>query len=240
MLGDGRVVFQGTGSYYSESHSGAQRAYLEWKASIWGASWVRHLTDVPDKRGFEQVRLTTVAHGSLNEWRDLFYAERKGGWKRLSSRIVDMVDDFALAIWYLDDGHAGWWPLITFGADPASREVAFAIFEKFGLSPRWQPVKGDTGHFHMEREDTAHRFLDIVRPHIPGCMSYKIEGFGFQGHHYQVRQKLTEDCLRELAGRGVPIKQIARDLGVGASTVDRWLRGYGILHPRTKGRPDVA
>lgn len=223
MLGDGRVVFRGTGSHYAESHSGAQRDYMEWKATIWGPSWVSTMSDIPDQRGFTQVRLTTVAHGSLNEYRDLFYASRGKGWKRLVPEIVDMVDDFALAVWYLDDGCAAWWPLITFGADPFSRGVAFAIFEKFGLYPRWQPVKGNTGHFHMEREDTAHRFLDLVRPHVPECMSYKVKGLGFMGPHYQVRQKV-EGRLAALRAEGLSQRQIAARLGVGASTVARWLR----------------
>lgn len=226
MLGDGRIVFQGTGSYYCESHSEAQRDYLEWKANIWGPTWVADMCDVPDKRGFKQVRMRTVTHGVLNEWRDLFYEARSNGWKRLIPRVVDQVDDFALAIWYLDDGHAGWWPGITFGADATSHDVALTIFEKFGLSPRWQPVKGNTGHFHMEREEVAHRFLELVRPHIPECMVYKLD-LGFQGPHYQVRQKLSN--LEGLVDDGMSSRQIGTTLGVGASTVTRHMATRGVV-----------
>jgi len=237
MLGDGRIVHRVNAAHYSESHCGDQRDYLAWKAEFWGP-WAGPITDVPDKRGYTQVRLTTAAHGDLVPWRDLFYPSRDKGWKRVLPDVVDMVDEFALAVWYMDDGYAGWWPDITFGADTASRGVAHLIFEKFGLRPRWQSKAGNTGAFHMEREDTSHRFIELIRPHVPPCMARKLE-FGFQGPHYQVRQRATPERLRELAGQGVPIRRIAALLGVGASTVDRWIVEEGIPHPRKVGRPTI-
>lgn len=237
MLGDGRIVHRTHAAHYSESHGGVQRDYLSWKAGFWG-SWAGPITDVPDKRGFTHVRLTTKAHGDLVPWRDLFYPARDKGWKRFPLVVVDLVDPFALAIWYMDDGCAGWWPNITFGADEASRQVILSVFDKFGLQPRWQPTKGNTGYFHMEREDTAHKFIDLIRPHVPDCMAYKLT-FGFQGSHYQVRQKVTRERLQSLVDRGTPIRKMAVELGVGSATVDRWLKALGILHPRKRGRPGL-
>ena len=237
MLGYGRLVRHVNASYYSESHCGAQQPYLEWKAAIWG-SWVKDgLTTVPDKRCFTQVRLTTCAHECLNEWQAMFYTSPGKGWKRLIPKIVDLVDPFALAIWYLDDGHVGWWPAITFGADATSRQVAFAIFEKFNLKPRWQLRVRNTGCFQLEREDTAHRFLELIQPHIPDCMAYKRGPFGFQGPHFQVRLKATEDVLRRLTAQNTPIRVMAERLGVGSATIDRRLVEYGVYHPRKIGRP---
>lgn len=238
MLGDGRIVRQKTASYYTESHCGAQRDYLEWKARLWGP-WAGPVAEVPDQRGYEQVRMVTPAHGTLNPWRAMFYERPRKGWKRLLPEVVDLVDEFALAIWYMDDGHAGWWPGITFGMDDESREVARSIFDKFGLKPRWQLHKGRTGTFYMEREDTAERFLDLIRPHVPACMASKLGPFGFQGPHHQVRAKLDLETLTLLSAQGVPIKRIARDLGVGASTVSRRLEQWGIDHPRKQGRPTL-
>ncbi len=237
MLGDGRIVRQPNASYYTESHCGSQRAYLEWKAALWGQWLTKPVVAVPDKRKYEQVRLYTCAHESLNSWQALFYADPKKGWKRLLPQIVDEVDAFALTIWYLDDGCASWWPDITFGADEASRQVALAIFEKFGLKPRWQAKVGKTGEFHFEREDTAERFLEIIRPHVPACMAYKLGPFGFQGQHYQVRQKLDQATLAAMAATGMPIKKMARELGVAATTISRRLIEWGISHPRQTGRP---
>jgi len=243
MLGDGRLVHRTHATHYTENHAADQRAYLEWKAALWG-SWakpdaIKPVTWTTNGKKYQGFRFNTVGHADLNPWRELFYADTQKGWKRVVPEVVALVDEFALTIWYLDDGCAAWWPDITFGADPASRQVALAIFDKFGLSPRWQSKKGNTGEFHMEREDTAHRFLDIIRPHVPPCMTYKLEGFGFMGSHYEVRQKIDEETLREMAARGVPIKRMARELRVGASTVSRWLKKLDIEHPRQVGRPSL-
>jgi hypothetical protein len=241
MLGDGRLVRRTHATHYEENHSEGQRGYLEWKVAQWGA-WVEAPPKPVDWETmggvYPGVRFHTVAHAALNEWQALFYADRKKGWKRLIPGVVDYVDEFALAVWYLDDGYAGWWPDITFGADRASRAVAHLIFEKFDLQPRWQPKVGNTGCFHMEREETAERFLSMVRPHVPECMKYKIEGFGYQqSRTVLTRRKLDPEVLREMAGRGVPIRRMARELGVGAATVDRHLRKHGIEHPRLRGNP---
>ena len=238
MLGDGRLVRRVHATHYMERHSEAQKPYLEWKAKIWG-SWAKEIKPVPDKRGYLQVRMETHAHALLNSWQEMFYANHHKGWKRFIPGVVDLVDAFALTVWYLDDGNAGWWPNISFGADESSHQTACLIFDKFGLHPRWQKLKDTNGQFHMEREDTALRFLDIICPHVPSCMAYKLGPFGFQGPHYRVRQKMEESRLRDMAERGVPIRRIARLLGVGSSTVGRWLEEFHIPHPRKKGRPPV-
>lgn len=236
MLGDGRIVRRVHASYYSERHCGAQLEYLKWKAGLWGP-WAGPVQSIPDKRGFSQFGFFTCAHADLNEWQEMFYADKHKGWKRLVPEIVDMVDEFALAIWYLDDGHAGWWPGITFGADPASREVAWAIFDKFGLKPRWASRVGNTGAFHMEREETALHFLSLIGPHVPDCMKYKLGPFGFEGPQFKIRLKMEPSRLEEMSCAGVPLNQMATQLGVGASTVSRWLHKMGISHPRKVGRP---
>jgi len=236
MLGDGRLVRQVNATYYSERHCEAQKPYLEWKAAMWGP-WAGPIRDVPDKRGFSQVGMNTCAHESLNEWQGMFYPDRHKGWKRLLPCIVDMVDEFALTVWYMDDGNVGWWPNITFGADLTSRGVAHAIFEKFQLKPRWQLRVRNTGAFIMEREDTAERFINLVKHHVPVCMGYKLGPFGFQGPHYQTRLKMVPEVIRQMATENVPIRVMAQRLGVGASTLSRWLVKLGIEHVREIGRP---
>jgi hypothetical protein len=233
MLGDGRLVRYVNATRYSERHCGEQKEYLEWKAGIWGP-WAKEIKQVPDKRGYTQFRMETPSHAFLNPWQELFYASHDRGWKRLVPQIVDLVDDFALAIWYLDDGCVQWWPGIIFGADSASRAVAEAIFEKFGLHPRWELKVRTTGCFHMEREDTAFKFLEIIQPHVPACMACKLGPFGFQGPHFQIRQKMEESRLRDLVGQRTPVRQIALLLGVGETTVGRWLDKFGIERPCRK------
>lgn len=233
MLGDGRIVFRVRASLYDERHSDAQKAYLKWKADHWGSWSSGELSPTTwrlNEKVFQGWIFRTVAHPMLNEWRDLFYASRQKGWKQLLPRIVDLVDAKALAIWYLDDGTPGWWPHISFGADEPSRQVAFSIFEKFGFSPSWLPQKdrGDTGSFCFKGEQQAEAFIDVITPHVPECMLRKLQGFGFKGPHYQVRQKIPETRLRLLVDSGFSVCQIAEALGVGETTVRRRLVDFGI------------
>lgn len=236
MLGDGRLVYRTNATHYEESHAGNQLPYLEWKAGLWGEAWVRDLREIPDARGFTQYRMWTHAHDSLNEWQALFYASRGRGWKRFSPEVLDLVDPFALAVWFLDDGHAGWWPEITFGSDEASRQVALDAFTKFGLSASWTTKKGKTGFFRLGGEDQALRFIEIIRPHVPDCMAHKLD-FGFLGPGYQMRKVMDESVIRSMASAGTPIRVMAQRLGVGAATVSRWLRDLGVDHARKIGRP---
>ena len=237
MLGDGRLSRTANASRYMENHCEEQKDYLAWKVEQWG-SWAKEpIKPVVWRRpegDFNGWRFHTVSHSSLNEWHALFYDAT--GPKRLDRKAVDLVDDYALAIWFMDDGSAGWWPRITFGMDPVSQGIAMGIFSQHGFTPRWEIHKGNTGEFLFEGEDQALRFISLVKPHMPECMVKKLV-FGFQGPHYQVRQVLTEDVLRDMSSRGVPIKRIARELGQVETTVRRYLKDFNIDHPRTLGRP---
>ena len=239
MLGDGRLDRLPNSTRYMENHADNQQGYAEWKRLQWG-SWskqgLKPVSWTLKDKTFAGWRFETVAHTALNEWHPLFYPVR--GPKKVTSLVPDLVDAFALAVWYMDDGSADWWPLITFGMGAESKQHAIAVFHKFGLSPRWVHVKGDTGQFIFEGEDQAHLFIALIKPHIPECMQYKLD-FGFQGPHYQVRQALPEKLLREMAAKGVPIRRMAEELGIGATTVERHLRKHGIPHPRTIGRPSL-
>ena len=237
VLGDGRLDRLKNTTRFIENHAADQRDYLEWKVGLWGSwvkSGVRPVVWSRPEGDFPGFRFETVAHAELNPWHNVFYGS--GTRKRLDRAIVPLVDELALAIWFMDDGSAGWWPRITFGMDVVSQGIAMGIFDRFGLHPRWEICKGNTGNFLFEGEDQAHRFIALVTPHMPECMRRKLT-FGFQGPHYQVRQVLTEEALRKMVSEGVPIRRMARELGVGASTVERHLRMFHLTHPRRMGRP---
>lgn len=234
MLGDGRLSRTAHAARYHERHCVAQKDYLAWKIRQLG-SWVQ--TEMqPVVREFPAWRIHTVSHPSLLEWHAMFYDLGVDAPKRLDPKVIPLVDAFALAVWFMDDGSTGWWPRITFGMSPVSRGIAMGIFSAFGLHPRWETCKGNTGNFIFEGEDQAHHFIEFVNPHIHDCMKSKLV-FGFQGPHYRVRQALTEQVLRDRASRDVPLKQIAREFGVGEATVSRHLVEWGIPHLRRRGRP---
>jgi len=225
MLGDGRIAFRKNASHYEERHAPNQKEYLEWKQEKWG-KWSSGELTTAKSREFTSYIFRTHAHPMLNEYRDLFYEERDKGWKVVKYDVVDQVDELAFAMWYLDDGFSGHWPCITFGAKGESRANAYLIFEKFGLSPRWKLKKGETGEFHFREED-AERFIEIVSPHVPDCMKYKLD-FGFQGRNNGIKKKMDKDLLLELRGKGWSKRRIAKYLDCGASTVGRWMVKFGV------------
>lgn len=239
MLGDGRLSRTLNGARFMENHCDAQKEYLAWKVAEWG-SWastkMKPVVWRKSEGDFHGWRFHTVTHPSLLEWHALFYDT--AGPKRLDRHVVPLVDAFALAVWFMDDGSSGWWPHITFGMDLVSQGIAMSAFHALGLQPRWIVRKGDTGDFIFEGEDQAHRFVSLIQPYIHESMQYKLT-FGFQGPHYQVRALVQEQRLRELADRGVPIAQIGAELGVSHQTVSRYLKKLDIPHPRKIGRPVV-
>lgn len=237
MLGDGGIQKLRHTARYQENHCAAQETYLRWKVTQWG-SWVKTppapVVWKQAKQDYHGWRFHTVGHKDLLPWHALFYPTP--GPKRFLPEVTPMVDPMALAIWYLDDGSREWWPTFTFGLGDPSLQVALQILDKFDLQAEWKPKKGCTGYLVLTSEEQALRFIDIIEPHVPECMEHKLS-FGFLGPHFKVRQKASEEALRELAEKNTPIRSMAKELGVGATTVDRKLKKYGIDHPRTLGRP---
>jgi len=107
------------------------------------------------------------------------------------------------------------------------------------LKPRWKRNKGNTGVLIFEGEDQAHLFISLVKPYILDCMKYKLN-FGFQGPFYQIRQATPENILREMASKNVPIRRMAKELGVSTSSINRRLQQHSIFHPRKIGRPSIC
>ena len=222
MLGDGSLVYRGSSTaHFSETHCEAQRPYLEWKASIWGA-WACPIRRIKPNNHY---RMWTHAHPDLLPWHRMFYPEGKGP-KCLPQEALDLVDDFALAVWYMDDGSAGWWPMIAFGMPEPSRTHALAIFRRFGFDPEWKPHQGDTGYWIFKGRDQARRFLDLVSPHVPDPMRHKVERVGF----LQARKPslVSVERIREGLQAGVPVSWIAATLGVGQTTVRRKMKEHGL------------
>jgi hypothetical protein len=251
MLGDGHITCshgrcrsQGRNqsrnsntARYVENHADNQKDYLEWKRKQWGPWSKGSLAPVRwarERKVSNGWIFRTVSHASLLPWYELFYPVR--GPKQLSSEVPELVNSFSLAIWYLDDGSAQWWPIITFGMNSVSRGIATSIFERFGLSPRWNLHKGNTGEFVFHGEEQAERFIQLVGPHVPECMRYKLQ-FGFQGRYYEIRKIASEDRLREMVMADISIRRMARVLGLSASVVSRRLTKLGLAHSRNMRRP---
>lgn len=229
MLGDGGLARQtkkmSDGSVYSppsanffESHCGAQVEYLKWKVEQWGPEWVRDMRQIPMKDKRIQFRMWTHNHPSLLKWHQTFYPSGKGN-KLFCEEIVPLVDPLALAIWYMDDGTAGWWPAISFGGFGDSRKHAIKILENFGLTVTWVPWQSKSphiGYLTINGIDNANKFLDIIRPHVPPCMAHKLNPGYITGERNRIKEAIGDTDLN-----ATPIRQLAKKLGVSATTLSR-------------------
>lgn len=96
ILGDGYITPKG--ALYDE-HGIGQRELVEWRARILGPLVLRIRT--VDKKFGVITRYETIVHPHFKQLRAEIYVD---GIKRIPQSVVDRLDLFALANWYMDDG----------------------------------------------------------------------------------------------------------------------------------------
>lgn len=205
MLGDGAISLHKEtlgGFCFMESHSIAQRSYLEWKRSIWGkieeGGWAGSMSEQsrgvlmahpkqPDRlyQALPKCCFRTVVHGALRPWWEVFYrnADIGAGGQRLkkfkADEVVELVGlggltDIALAVWYADDGTAGHWPTITVG--PRNKEQAGVLLRLWGFEPtetsRGWDIRGTSQATEFHRRVAA-----VLLP--LDDVAYKVLNLGF-------------------------------------------------------------
>jgi hypothetical protein len=108
LLGDGCIDKWGN---FREKHSEKQVEYLEWKASFLKEIWnnnpfTYYVGD--DKRSGTRVytfQLVCKVHSLNLELKESFY---KNGKKVVPENMEDYINEFVLAIWFMDDGITDW------------------------------------------------------------------------------------------------------------------------------------
>lgn len=237
MLGDGGLLKQVHATRYQEAHCPEQLPYLEWKRGIWG-DWAPH--PIYESREYTRkdgtqvkpVNMFTLSSAKLTYYHDRFYVPGRRD-KGFPITLVDAIDPFALAVWYMDDGHAGWWPSIAFDLDLDSKNTVYSILEKFGFKPTWV-----WGNLQINGDEQAERFLDLVRPHIHPCLEYKLHP-GFLQADRRARDSLLPLAARqEACANKTPIKRIAKQLGMSPTAVKTRLQKSGFSYSAPIGRPE--
>jgi transposase-like protein len=222
LLGDGYLASTGFATArFAESHSEAQREYLDWKVGVLGpyASSVTPTEKRVGDKVFRGFRINGVACVVMRELYDLFYPapdRRRSFPADLHTRMTPLV----LAVWYMDDGSLGsdFHPRITFGLDEVSLHHAVRALRKLGL--RATVHRGNKA-WDITFPGQARKFFRIVRPHIPPCMAYKV-GLDSARRKLDLNaRRLTADRARSMYAGGMSFADIARTFGVGATTVRR-------------------
>jgi transposase-like protein len=237
LLGDGHMkAVSSKTARFIERHSTAQEAYLRWKAEHLH-NYVSSIYPVTkrekDGREYPGVEMATVTCETLRPYYDLFYKGPKGQ-REFPSSLDKMFDPLALAVWFLDDGSCSrFHPTLAFGLDPLSLKRAARALRRLGLEIAVSGQEGETQTISFPGQ--TDKFFQIVEPHIPSCMAYKLPQKSARRDQDQNARKLSSDKARELYDGGMSITEIAAAYGVGRSTAHRRVHSEG--SPKRMGRP---
>lgn len=169
-------------------HGVDQREYLAWKV----AELEPLFLDQPVKedsyfhpkqnKTYPYVWALSYAHPVLSDYKCLFYSRPDEECippihkKRITPEILDMVDDLALAVWYMDDGSYHqkfrYVRLYVGAVSEAEYQLVFDWVASMGVSPRFD-VGTNSRAIRLRQQDSK-TFISRIRPHVPSCMSYKL------------------------------------------------------------------
>jgi len=229
LLGDGTMRATGEGASFGEGHGEKQSAYTDWKAKelapfVAYCRWRTYVHSTDGKQHREK-KLATREYLQLKEFYDLFYPlpDRK---RIFPKNLTEIFSPLSLAVWYLDDGGVTLkgHPQIAFGLDQISLHRALQALRSLGLKTKVYGVQGNQS-IHFPKQPME--FKEIVLPHIPECMAYKIPFEKKGGALRRESRKFLPEKALQLYEGGLRKDQIARLYGVGVSTVSHRLRAAG-------------
>ena len=195
LLGDCHIHLLG---YFSEKHSQEQLAYLQWKASFFpdittDKSW--GYRESIDKRSGNLIKthsFRTRAHSFLYEMRKKWYKKVNGGWTKIvPDDIGDMLDELALAVWFMDDGTTDWGyrkgikkyaatqPQCQICTDSFTfnevMNLSFVLSEKFSIESQVKFRDGKTKPRIRFSSDNSTILLNFIKNEIHESLKYKVE-----------------------------------------------------------------
>jgi recombination protein RecA len=191
-FGDGTIAKHNPYSkhhFLKISHGMPQYEYCKWKSSLFGEFLAgepyiinRTFKDKP----YQCCTFATKVHPFCDQLRD-YYID---GQKHIKKWMFHYMTPEAIAIWYMDDGDfqrasqkrkdgaryrkfigcrlsLGIWP------ENECNLVREFFLEKYNIEPKIYLESGKyrRAWFNVEKSKI---FLDIVRPHMPECMNYKL------------------------------------------------------------------
>lgn len=216
-LGDGyvqvRTRYNGNSPYQSRTmrvlHGPQQKAYCEYKAKRLGwALGGRQVNVTKVKNGpggkYDAYQFS-VSHPYFGQVRRWLYPN---GQKRFTAKVLDMLNNEALAIWYMDDGSArkntnssGFvssvaTDIATMCSEQEAHEIAAWFHDTHRIEWKVRRKKNAPDHsafFIQCNTAGSHTFASLVTEHIPDCMKYKLSHVALANSHE--RQTPTGNCL---------------------------------------------
>jgi predicted nucleic acid-binding Zn ribbon protein len=158
-------------------HGPKQKQYLYWKYDILRnivGSRPKHVV-IPKSYSIESYVFSTLTNQNITDIANKLYV---GNCKRITHNYLELIDDFALAVWMMDDGHMGkgGGSLSTHSFTYDENMIMSEWFAK-RFNVKKPPITIDKRcnkpslRLHAELNRRIH---STIKPHIPQCMAYKL------------------------------------------------------------------
>ena len=178
LLGDAYLRPSGNSFSLSFAHGEKQLAYLEWKQSEFNnfvATKKFYRRETNFHGNAPCYSFSTITHPYLLKLHNLCYLN---GVKRITGDWLELLSPLSLAVWYMDDGSLNRrYGTIVLCTNCFTLDEQAIVIDHF-LSRYGIELKEERRHNNQYvlriNASQRYRFLDIVAPHIPGCMSYKL------------------------------------------------------------------
>lgn len=230
LLGDGSISMNGkAGAKFEERHSTAQYAYLEWKRNVLGES-CQNLRKSVSGYGFPGFQLSGYTYSSLKRFREEWYPSGK----KILPSDLDWMDDFSVAVWYMDDGSLSHnktqyqQDRASFATNgftkPEVDRLADKLRSMYGVSCTVHNAKGWAIRVNSGQTGSIDSMWAAIAPYIHNSLSYKVPA-KFQ---YLVATKISDHRgITKLRQREATILAI-RDLKPKSKQFRGNCKGYDI------------
>lgn len=182
ILGDGSIPkLRGKNCHMSFGHSEKQLDYLNWKRDFLHEYGLANEISkyIHNSTRYKSGSCVTFhLHSKVNpiftEFRNLYYSEKKF----LNREDFIRIDEFALAIWYMDDGNI--WNIKNKSSKITLNTQSFSIedvkFMANFLSEKWNLAcsYNKSDNTIIINVVSCDRFISLVKPYIVKCMEYKM------------------------------------------------------------------
>lgn len=200
LLGDGSIKKRG---YLVFGHSEDQLSYLELKAQLFGGSLgpKKKVGSYKGKEYFARF-LTSPRNSQISYLRGLMYPNGK----KEFGPVKHLIDDKALAMWYMDDGtlssNGNGWNVImcTDGFGEENPEIQKFLLERFGIESTIA-ISGKRQRIRI-RQSSIEKFFSIIGKYVTTDLLYKIP------EQYQSAEKFDWSSVPKLEIGAKPVKVV--------------------------------
>lgn len=191
LFGDAKIFAPASIGF---GHGTSQQDYLMWKWEIMKEHCTKKsliITPYIDSRSGSNLidgRFHTKSNTDIEDILKLFYFDGK---RIITREALENLDDFALAVWYMDDGTTEWWarkkgnlrPHAMFCTDHCSyaeiKDIRDFLERKFNwnswINSHGISAEGKIRYRIQLNADSTAELFDRIRPHTIPSMMYKVD-----------------------------------------------------------------